>query len=282
MMILRIGAHVSIGKGLVESLVRAQDMGANCLQIFSSPPQSFVEPKFSDAQCIELKNRAQELNIQPIFIHATYLINLGSDNSDLLNKSIKSLTADLIFASKISSPGVIVHTGSHKGRGFVHALPIVVEAIKQILEQTPVTTKLLLEIASGGGGKIGSTFEELATILNNVNNKRLGVCLDTAHMFAAGFDYSSYEKVTQLTTKIDDTIGWERVACVHVNDSKTDFGSFKDRHENLGVGKIGLEALKILLNSPNINKLPLVLETPGFNDKGPDKRNVEILKALMD
>lgn len=276
-----VGAHVSIGKGLIGALEKAQAMGANCIQIFSSPPQSFVPPRFTESECHSFKGQAVELDMRPIFIHATYLVNLGSDKDTLKNLSVKSLIDDLIFAEKIGAKGVIVHTGSHKGKGFTSVVPTVRDAIVDILNDTPETTAFFLEIAAGGPSKIGSSFEELQALLESVGSPRLGVCLDTAHLFAGGFDFRSEEAIQALDQKIADTVGWERVACMHVNDSKVPFGSFKDRHENLGEGMIGLKALKLLLNSSHFSLLPLIIETPGFDDKGPDKENVEILKSLL-
>lgn len=277
----KLGVHVSIGKGLVAALEKAKGMGANTIQIFSSPPQSFVGPKFTDEQLAEFKKKATELGINPILIHACYLINLASEKENLRKLSIQSLVEDLRFGDKIGASGVIVHTGSHKGKGFETALPIVVDSIKTILNQTHGKTKLLLEVASGGTGKIGSTGAELTQMLKAVGSPRVGICLDSAHLFAAGFAFDTPAKVKQLDQMIGETVGWDEIKCIHVNDSKVELGSFKDRHENLGKGFIGIAALKLLLNSSHFNQLPLILETPGFDDKGPDQKNMKILKSLV-
>ena len=278
----KLGAHVSISKGLVAALEKASAMGANCIQIFSSPPQSFVGPKFTDSDCEAFKTKATDLGISPIFIHACYLINLASEKETLRYRSIKSLVEDLRFGDKIGACGVIVHTGSHKGKGFAAALPVVVDSINSIFRQTHGKTKLLLEVASGGKGKVGSTGEELSQMCESVGSPQIGVCLDTAHLFAGGYTFDTPEKVELLGKMIQTTVGWESIECMHVNDSKVAAGSFRDRHENLGVGFVGTEALKLLLNSPHFDKLPLILETPGFDDKGPDKKNLDILKSLVE
>lgn len=278
----RIGAHVSVGKGLLSALDQANAMKANCLQIFASPPRSFVGSKFKDSDCSEFKAKLKKLAIQPIFIHATYLINLASDKQSLLQSSINSLIDDLYIASKIGALGSIVHIGSHKGKGLIDVLPVITAAISQVLIKTPPVTKLYLEIASGGKGKIGANFEELATVINQVNSQRLGVCLDTAHMFAAGYKFDSPAAVNQLVKVIDKTVGWHRVECIHANDSKAEFASGKDRHENIGEGKIGLEPFRLLLNHPQFGQLPFILEVPGFGKKkGPDQDNIQILKRLI-
>ncbi|MEK7165450.1 MAG: deoxyribonuclease IV [Patescibacteria group bacterium] len=277
----RLGAHVSISKGLTEALVKARNMGGNCIQIFSSPPRGFAPPKFTNEKCKEFKEKSNELNIKPVFIHATYLVNLASEKESLMDASIKSLVDDLNFGDKIGAAGVIVHTGSHKGKGFHFALPIVTDSIRTILNQTHGNTKLLLEIASGGNGKIGSTFEELQKLLLSVKDKRLGVCLDTCHMFAGGYNFDTQEAVNVLLKKITEKVGWNVIDCIHINDSKFPVGSFRDRHENLGNGFIGIEGLKLLLNTPKFSELPMILETPGFDEKGPDKENLDILKNLI-
>jgi deoxyribonuclease-4 len=189
---------------------------------------------------------------------------------------------DLIFAEKIGAKGSIVHTGSHKGTGFDSIVPVVADSIAQVLTSTPPTTKLYLEIASGGNGKVGSTFEELATLLRAVHNPRLGVCLDTAHMFAGGYTFDTPEKVTALAQKIAETISWSAVECIHTNDSKTALSSFLDRHENIGHGALGSGPFKLLLHNTHFGQLPFILEVPGMDGKsGPDKENMDRLKALI-
>lgn len=276
-----LGAHVGVSKGLVAAVEKAHTMGANCMQLFASPPQSFAVSKFADTDCLAFAKKTRELAIKPIFIHATYLINLGSEKSSLIKASIACLVDDLTIAEKIGAVGSIVHTGSHKGKGLEAALPTVVEAVKSVLKQTPVQTRLLLEIASGGGGKIGSTFEELQQILDKIDSSRVGVCLDSCHMFAAGYAFDTPEKIEELSHKIGKTVGWDRVWCMHANDSKFELGSFRDRHENIGKGFVGKKAFNLLLKHPKFGKLPFILETPGFDDKGPDKQNLDILKSLV-
>ncbi len=278
---LKIGAHVSVAKGLIAVLKNVAAMGGNCLQIFSSSPRSFGTPKFTDSQCSEFKIAAQKLNISPVFIHACYLINLGSTDEGLRMRSVKSLTHDLIFAEKIGAKGSIVHTGSHKGNGFLQVLPFVVKSLHEILKNTPASTKVYLEIAAGGSGKIGSTFAELKQMLDGADNKRVGVCLDTCHLFAGGMRFDTAENLKNLVAEIEKTVGWERIDCIHTNDSKGDFGSFIDRHENIGSGKIGTAPFKLLLHHPKFSRIPFIMEVPGFDGKGPDKKNIDILKSLL-
>ncbi|HCS78336.1 TPA: hypothetical protein DIV55_01185 [Patescibacteria group bacterium] len=278
---MKIGAHVSIAKGIPAALIKIQTMGANCLQIFSSSPRSFGTPKATDDDCSKFKTEAKRRGIGPNFIHANYLVNLGTDKQRLLELSTQSLVTDLNFADKVGARGVIVHTGSHGGRGFDKVLNPVANVIKKILKTANGEAKLLLEITSGGKGRIGANFQELQQLLQAVNHPRLGVCLDTCHMFAAGYAFDSAEKITELKKQIQATVGWSNIYCLHVNDSKGEFASHIDRHENIGKGKIGKAPFKLLLHDEKFKELPFILETPGFDDKGPDKQNIDILKSLL-
>jgi len=277
----RIGAHVSIAKGMPQALDKAQNMGANCIQIFASSPRTLAPPKIDQIKLTEFKKEAAKRDIGPNFIHAGYLINLGTDKKQLLGLSMQRLIGELQFCAAGGFAGVIVHTGSHGGRGFATIVDQVAETVKKILAKTPQESRLLLEIASGGGGKIGSTFEELETLLKAINNKRVGVCLDSAHMFASGIAITSAQDIDGASKKIKETIGWENVWCMHTNDSRGDFGSHIDRHDNIGEGKIGKEPFKRLLHHHAFSQLPFILEVKGFDGKGPDKRNIDILKSLL-
>lgn len=277
---VRIGAHISISKGMVAALDKAAEMGANCIQVFSTSPRTFAPPIIDEKRTSEFASEAKKRDIGPNFVHAGYLINLGSDKPDLLKKSIIRLSGDMSFAHAMGGAGAIVHTGSHTGRGFESIVSIVAASIKEVLEKSLPGSKLLLEIASGGNGKIGSTFEELSTLLKAVGSQRVGVCLDTCHMFAGGYAFNTTSEVDVLAQKIESTVGFDRIWCMHANDSKGEFNSALDRHENIGDGRIGNAGFKALLAHPKFSKIPFLLETPGLDGKGPDKENVERLKKL--
>lgn len=277
---MKIGAHVSISNGLVRALDKAQEIGASCIQIFASPPRSYTPSRLTNEDCAAFNKKAEELRIGPNFIHATYLINLGSEKDLSRKLSIESLKNDLEVAAKIGAAGSIVHTGSHKGKGLQAVLPWVTESIQKVLSNSPENTRLFLEIASGGKGKIGINFEELQMIIQEVQDPRLGIYLDTAHLFSAGIAFDTSEKVEALYQKICKTVGWERVGGIHANDSKVEFNSGRDRHENIGEGFIGKEPFNLLFAHNKFRELPFVLETPGFDDNGPDKKNIDILKSL--
>lgn len=263
----RIGAHVSISGGLDKAMERIREMGGNCMQIFSSSPKSW-----SGTPLV----RGQVVDIRPIFIHAKYLINLGSDKKELVKKSILSLKFDMQVGGMIKAKGVIVHLGSHLGRGFSTIQEQLVNSIKEILQDSPAGVELIIENSAGQKGKICSLFSEISLLLRTINDSRLGWCYDTCHGWGAGI---SFGKDWENTLHQFDLV--KSLVCLHINDSKGVFGGGLDRHENLGEGKMGLKELGKFVNYPAFNNLPLITEAPGFEDKGPDKKNLDILKSLV-
>lgn len=278
---MKIGGHISIAKGLLKALDDADQKGFNCLQIFSSSPRSLSVPTVPESLLAQFKIEAIKRNIGPNYVHAAYLVNLGSGNQDLRERSIANLIADLRFAAHMGFKGVVVHTGSHGGSGFQAVVPIVTDCINRIIENSPEDTMLFLEIASGGKGKIGSNFEELQTLLESVNSLRVGVCLDTAHLFAGGFGFDTQERLNNLSEMIASSVTWEKIGLIHTNDSKAAFGSYLDRHENIGKGEIGIEPFRLLINHEKFRDLPFIMEVPGVDGKGPDKVNADLLKSLI-
>lgn len=289
---MTFGAHLSIAGGPArpdgrsggyeKALERAAAIGANCLQIFSGNPRSFAGPAvLSDVAVQEFKRRAEKLGIAPIYFHAPYLLNLASEEptGDL---SAKLLIAELSAASRLGVRGSIVHPGSFKkssGEEKERQYKLLIKRLKTILTAAPGDSVFVIENA--GTRKIGRTLEEIAEIVIDVENQRLKVCLDTCHLHAAGYDLRSKEKLNAFLKEFDQKIGLERLECFHVNDSRDPFGSLRDRHENIGEGEVGKEVFKFLLTHPKIKQLPFIIETPGFDDRGPDKKNLDILKAMV-
>ncbi|MDZ7587536.1 MAG: deoxyribonuclease IV [Patescibacteria group bacterium] len=262
----RIGAHVSISGGLDKAVERIVQMGGNCLQIFSSSPRSWTGTPLV---------RGQVADIRPIFIHAKYLINLGSPQPELVEKSIQSLKFDLRVAELIGAEGVIVHLGSHLGRGFSSIQEQLVKSIKEILQDSPAGVELIIENSAGQKGKICSLLSEISLLLSTIDDSRLGWCYDTCHGWGAGI---SFGKDWENTLQQFDLV--RSLVCLHINDSKGVLGGGLDRHENLGEGKMGLKELGKFVNYPAFNNLPLITEAPGFDGQGPDKKNLDILKSL--
>ena len=277
-----IGAHVSAAGGTHLALERAAGIGCNCVQLFSGSPRVWQKPALATVDVDKITANKAKYLVSPIFTHALYLVNLASDNPELLAKSIASLQYELAFDSRVGGSGVIVHLGSHQGRGFAAMEAQIVDAVAKILESTPENSTFLIENSAGQNGKIGSKMEEIVSLLEAVekagsfvSKKRLGWCFDTCHGFAAGYDLASVVPELQKLGLL------ETLRCIHVNDSRDPFASGRDRHDNIGDGLIPAPALRSFLNQPAILQIPLILEVPGLEKTGPDAENVLRLKKLV-
>jgi deoxyribonuclease IV len=277
----RIGGHVSSGGGPLNAIKNTQAIGANCLQIFAGSPRGWARSLYDAKVAENFVKQVAELDLNPVFIHALYLTNLASDNPELVEKSKTAIIMDLNNSSLLRAAGVILHIGSHLGRGFDAVKDLVAAGISEVLDKTPHDSYLLLENAAGQQGKIGS-LTELSYLLNQVKSERLRVCLDTAHAFSEGYDLRNTKGLDAYIEEIKSTISLEKVALIHLNDSKIDLGKRNDQHENLGEGYIGAAGLKLVINSPLLSHLPLIMEVPGFDGNGPDAKNVQIAQGLVD
>ena len=274
----KIGGHVSIAGGITNAIPNTTKIGGNCLQIFAGSPRLWARQLWKKVDTDDFLNLVSKNNLEPVFIHALYLINLGTDNPDLLTKSITALTLDIQNGDLINCSGVIVHIGSHQGRGFDSVKGQIVTSIKQILESTEKTS-LLLETDAGQNGKIGS-IEEISCLIKEVNNPRLGICFDTAHLFEGGLDMRDKNILNQFVSELKKLNILDKVVCIHLNDSATDLDSHRDNHADLGKGKIGIDGLANFVNHRDLIKLPLILETPGPDKSGPNAENILIAKNL--
>lgn len=276
---MKIGAHVSSVGGVDKCIDRTASLGANCCQFFISPPQQWAKTPHLEQEIQDFKVRANEFKIYPSFIHGTYLLNLATQNLMNLEKAIDWLIYALDLAEKLGAGGVIFHTGSHGGRGFEAVQRQIIDALKQILEKSnSKNAYLVLENSSGGGGSVGANFSELGQIIKNVGSKRVKICIDTCHAYTSGYDIKN--KLDEVLGEFDKEIGLENLVVLHANDCKFELGSKKDRHENIGEGFLGKDGFKRLLTHPKLKNLPFILEVPGFDDTGPDRKNVEILQKL--
>lgn len=273
-----VGGHVSIAGGVQNAIENTKKIGGNCLQIFAGSPRLWFRKPFPEAEVKQFTNGIKQENFGPVFIHALYLVNLATNNPDLLEKSIDSLVMDLLNGKLINSSGVIVHVGSHQGRGFDEVKDQLVASIQRVLDQT-TDTFLLLENDAGQNGKIGS-LEELSYLIEKVNDPRVKVCLDTAHLFEGGYDLRDSSGVKQLIEELKSLKLDKKVVCIHLNDSATKLDSHRDMHANLGEGEIGIDGLKLFVNQKEFIDLPLILEVPGDNKSGPNTANIEIAKSL--
>lgn len=275
----KVGGHVSIAGGLPNAVKRTIEIGGNCLQIFAGSPRLWSRKSFPADQVSAFLALAKENQIGPTFIHALYLVNLASNNPDILEKSTKSLIVDMQNGRLIGSPGVIVHIGSHLGAGFDSVKDQLISVIRQLLSETQ-DCDLILENDAGQNGKIGS-LEELSFVIKAVDSPRLKVCLDSAHLFESGFDLRQMESVESLSFDLQKLDLLDKLVCLHLNDSATTLDSHRDVHANLGEGEIGLVGLGNIANHPTFSSLPLILEVPGENRSGCGSEDIKTAKDLL-
>jgi len=277
---VRVGAHVSTQGGLERAIDRAQAMGAETIQIFGGPPQMWRRRAYPDDETAAFRDKAAAADIAPVFLHAIYLISLVSDDPLAVEKSQTALVADLELCPRIGAKGSIVHAGSHKGAGFEAILERAAAAVRRILAATPKDSWLILENSAGMGGSVGAHFRELGTMIREVGDDRVKVCLDTQHAFAMGYDLASKDGLAAMVAEFKREIGLDRLVACHANDSKVPLGGVRDRHENIGEGRIGREGLRQVMSHPAFAETPFIIEVPGFGNLGPDKRNLDILKEI--
>jgi deoxyribonuclease-4 len=282
---MTIGAHVRAGGQLVPALERGAAIGAEVVQVFTQSPRAWKPTQYAD-EILHRYRMAQDDNpvVTETFCHATYLINLATDQADLLDRSRACLAANLAVATGMGASGLVLHVGSHKGSGLADRVPQIVDALLGALEtQAGGTCPILLENAAGTGGTVGRSFDELATLLDAAGKAHattLGVCLDTQHLWASGISFASVEEADLVVADLDATIGLERLRCLHLNDSKVGLGENRDRHENVGEGTIGSAALGALLSHPALIDLPAILEVPGEGD-GARASDIEAARAAL-
>lgn len=276
----RIGGHVSSSGGINNAVTNTLTIGGNAIQIFAGSPRMWARSLYPLKVAEDFKKLVAEKDLNPVYIHALYLTNLASDNPEMLAKSITAVTIDMKNSAAIGGAGVVLHIGSHQGRGWMADKAQVIASIKEVLDNTPAESTLLLENSAGQQGKIGSLLE-LKDILDAIPSPRLRVCLDTAHAFEAGYNFTTEEGIEMWIKEIESTIGLGKIELFHLNDSKTPLGSGRDNHQNIGDGYIGEAGIKMLINHPKFAHLPLILEVPGLEGAGPDKENIDRVKKLL-
>lgn len=278
----KIGVHVSTAGGLWTAFSRAEEIGAECIQIFGASPRMWQAKLPSGDEVKKFKEEEERSGIGPVFLHASYLVNLGSPKKSLAEISAKNLSVHLKITEIIGAAGLIFHIGSSAGMDKEKSLAQVIFFMKKILVDVPGKSFLIMENAAGGGEKIGKSAEELGYILKKVGSSRVKICIDTAHAFESGVikEFSSSE-IKNFTDEWDKKIGLENIVAIHANDSKTPWNSHNDRHENIGEGHIGLNGFKELAKEKRLWDKAWLLEVPGFKNEGPDKKNVEILKSCF-
>jgi deoxyribonuclease IV len=275
-----LGAHVSTAGGLSTCVPRAQAMGAECMQIFLCAPQRWQHPKHTDEQVNEFQRLVNEAGIGPNFAHATYLVNLAAGDAAIREKSIDNVSACAQWAARVGLKGLVVHVGSARGQSVEEAETMLTSALGEVLARG-ANCMILLENSAGSGEYLGSRFKQIGNVIERLGrDERLGLCLDTAHTFASGYDLRTDEGIGQTVNEVSEFIGLDRLKLIHANDSKVDLNSAVDRHENIGRGFLGESAFVAMLAHPALRDCAWVLEVPGYDDKGPDKPNLDVLKRL--
>jgi len=280
---IRIGIHTSIAGDITGALDLAHGLGANALQIFSSSPRMWPRgpARIAEAEAVRFRERRRELGLGPLVIHDNYLINLASPNPVLRTRSVQAFHQELVRALALGADFLVAHPGCGRESDTNTAINSIAQGLKHATRGLKLgDLMILLENTAGQGTSVGSRFEELKGILDACPDLPLGICIDTAHTFAAGWDLRTTEGLESALQAMDRTVGLDRVAVVHMNDSKTHLGSRVDRHENIGKGKIGLEAFGRILNHPLLAGRAFILETP-IDKPGDDRRNVAALWKLV-
>jgi deoxyribonuclease-4 len=279
-----LGAHFSIAKGLHGALFEAQKYGCNVLQIFTKNANTWKERTLTPAEIDQFEQARSETGITAIAAHTSYLINLATGEQQKRVMSCEALKQELMRASTLNIPFVVLHPGSHMEQGEAEGIRLIADNINQTLAQIPdLKTRLLLETTAGQGSSLGHTFEQLAMIRNKIENKTaVGFCLDTNHIFAAGYDIRTPAAYRKTIGAFDSGPGIRHLYLIHLNDSKKELGSKVDRHEHIGQGHIGLKAFELIMNDQRLIKIPKIIETPKRQaGKDCDRINLDLLRGLV-
>ncbi len=277
-----IGAHVSTNGGVDKAIDRAIDIGAECMQIFAASPRMWRVTAIKDKPLQNYREKMAESGLGPTIVHAKYLTALGSPNPELVEKSRTSLAEELTQTERLGALGLVFHPASHRGAGLEAVFQQFVEGVNIVLDAAPGDALLMLETSAGSGDHIGSKFEELGRLIKAIDNPRVATCFDTQHVWASGYNIVSKDGLDETMEEFDREIGLDRLRSVHANDSMRERGSSVDRHDNIGEGLIGRDGFVNILSHPAFADVPFYLEVPGFEKDGPDKPNVDALKAIRE
>ncbi len=276
-----LGVHISGVPKLYKAFERAKELGCNTLQVFSRNPQQWRRKDLDPEDVEEFRREKASSNIKPVFVHIPYLINLASPNPRLYKASIEAYVEDIKEAYALKVDYIVTHMGSHKETTEVGGLKRLARALNRIIERTKETNVgILLENTAGSGSWLGYRFSHQKKVLGRLNDpRRVGLCLDTAHAYSAGFDLAAKEGLERLLGDIDKAVGLSLLKLIHLNDAKAELGSHRDVHEHIGKGNIGLEGIARVINHPGLRDLPFILETPK-KEEGDDVRNLKTVRKL--
>ncbi len=278
-----LGAHMSIAGGIYKAILRGKSVGCETIQIFTKNCNQWRAKPLTPEDLARFEDARRKTGITPIFAHTSYLINLGSPQDELWEKSLAGFLVEMERCAALGLPYLVTHPGAHAGAGEEAGLRRIAQALNEILAQAEGSgVMVLLETTAGQGSNLGYRFEHFAQIIeDSFYPDRLGVCFDTCHAFAAGYDFRTPETFAKTFETFEATIGINRLKAIHLNDSRCELGSRRDRHEHIGLGKIGLEGFRLLLNDRRLCSLPMVLETPKGPEMKEDVENLMTLKNLI-
>lgn len=277
------GAHESIAGGVFNAIHRGKQATCDTIQMFNKSNSQWRAKELKQDEVDKYFEAIEETGVTVSVSHSSYLINIASPKPDLNKKSFLALKEEMERCELLKIPNLVFHPGSHVESGEETGMDKIAENINKLFDQLPDgQTWLLLETTAGQGSNLGYTFEQLAYMIDRVENKsRLGVCMDTCHIFAAGYPISDPKDFKKTIKNFDDTIGLDRLRIIHMNDSKKEFGSKRDRHEHIGKGCIGIEAFRNIVNDKRLKKIPMILETPKEEDLKEDIENLKVLRGLV-
>ena len=280
---LLIGAHMSISGGVFNSLLYGEELGCSTIQIFTKSNNQWKAKELTPEDVDKFFENQKKTGISPVVAHNGYLINLASPKTDIHQKSLEAMLVELHRAELLALPYLVIHPGSHLGSGEKEGIKKIADSINWLYQRTiDYNVKICLETTAGQGSSIGFRFEHLAEIIELVQDqRRLGVCYDTCHTFAAGYDIRTKKVYAETFDEFNKVIGIQRLKVFHVNDSIKDLGSRVDRHQHIGEGKIGIEGFRLLMNDSRWVKIPKILETPKEEGTAKDRKNLKVLKNLV-
>ena len=281
---LLLGAHQSISGGVEKSLARGKEVGCDTIQIFVKTPNRWASKPLAEENVAAFREAVTETGIWPVFAHSIYLVNLATPDDVLWQKSLDALVDDLERCERLGLPGLVLHPGSHVDSGEEAGIKRVSGALDEAHARLPgYEVQVWLETTAGQGSYLGYTFGQLQAMIEAVKEpERLGVCFDTAHAFAAGYELRTQDGYAATWREFDEMLGLDRLKAIHLNDSKKELGSRVDRHEHIGKGLLGLEPFRFLLNDPRFRGIPMTLETEKSKDLAEDKENLAVLRSLVD
>jgi deoxyribonuclease-4 len=280
MILIKLGMHVSIAGTIDQAADNALELGCDTFQMFTRNPRGWQFSKLSPEEVTEFRRKTDAYGLKPVISHMPYLPNLSSPKKIVYNKSLKSLSAELGRCGQLGIPYIVTHLGSHLGKGSEIGLRNIVSAVNSAISQNQDDVMLLLENTAGSKNSMGSSYEEIKKIIDGLESKkRVGICFDTAHAFAAGYDLRTAEAVNRTLAKFDEVLGLSLLKAIHLNDSKVELGAGKDRHEHIGMGCIGEAGFKALFKHEAVQGLPFIMETP-IDERRDDVESMRKVREL--